>query len=250
MAFSIGMPFWPKISIPGNDSDDTVVSNNPTDINIEAPNLNLAGEHKSNMLMSALAIMGIVAPDSPFTQYIYDELHRHLNNDKNIDGLFDKLFSGSVFDSGSGSDSVSSDSVSDIKDNFLEYFQGLATNQGKENQLNRLYNSAEALANREFQSAEAQKQRDWYEAMSNTAYTRAVADMKNAGINPILAYAQGGASSSGTGLPSSSAASYNSTGGDTMSSLLSAMADVIYAVSGASSQKVSTAFKMFRMAGG
>lgn len=66
------------------------------------------------------------------------------------------------------------------------------------------YNSAEALANREFQ-----------ERMSNTAYQRAVADMKKAGLNPILAFANGGAStpggSSGTisgasmGLASSSA---------------------------------------------
>ena len=66
------------------------------------------------------------------------------------------------------------------------------------------YNSAEALANRQFQ-----------ERMSNTSYQRAVEDMKKAGLNPILAFANGGAStpggSSGTisgatmGLASSSA---------------------------------------------
>lgn len=43
--------------------------------------------------------------------------------------------------------------------------------------------------------------RDWMERMSNTEWQRGVEDMKKAGMNPMLAYSQGGASS-----PSNSAA--------------------------------------------
>lgn len=41
----------------------------------------------------------------------------------------------------------------------------------------------------------AAKTRAWQERMSDTAYQRATADMKLAGINPMLSYMQGGASS-------------------------------------------------------
>lgn len=55
-----------------------------------------------------------------------------------------------------------------------------------------------------FNASEAQKNRDFQREMSNTAYQRAVADMKKAGINPALLLGSQGGASTPSGLSASS----------------------------------------------
>lgn len=69
------------------------------------------------------------------------------------------------------------------------------------------YNAEEARINREWSAEQASIQRDYQERLSNSAYQRATTDMRAAGINPMLAYSQGGASVPVGAAGTSSAAS-------------------------------------------
>ena len=101
-----------------------------------------------------------------------------------------------------------------------------------------------------FSADEAQKNRDWQEKMSNSAYTRAVSDLKNAGLNPVLAVSgMSGAStpagSSATGIAQTGSqaqvSEYNSAL-EVLSVLMSGITDIISSAKGLDTKRFKVGF--------
>lgn len=70
----------------------------------------------------------------------------------------------------------------------------------------RWFNADQANLNRDWATQQAGIIRDWEANMANTAYQRSMADMRAAGLNPILAAHNGGAATPNAPMPSGSMA--------------------------------------------
>lgn len=140
--------------------------------------------------------------------------------------ILDNAPSGSAGSNAKPSDASSSDALA-------QYLRDLSQSQAETVRNNMNYNAEQARIAREFNAKEAQKLREWQERLSNTSYQRAMKDMLAAGLNPILAFSQGGAGVPSGSSASANAASSNANAGTNIAEILGALAKLLGPLGGA-----------------
>lgn len=132
------------------------------------------------------------------------------------------LFSSGIVDGKGGLGQGIGTGLADLVTGDVSYARQLES-MGMQN----AFNASQSALERDFASREAKKNRDWQERMSNSAYSRAISDLKSSGVNPyaVLSGLNGASTPSGataTGSTARSGSGVSNTGNGLASMISSA----------------------------